>query len=657
MSVHLLASLSNPLGLVALTAAIPIVVFFLLKRRYRQHEVSSTLLWARLMEDVLARAPFRRPTEWLSLALLVCTVALLGLAAAGLRIGTTRAAGTSFLVVIDRSASMGTIGEDGPRFDEVRDGVRGVLEGMQAGDDVTLIAVGPDDPAVLCHRATDPAIADQIFADVSVTAVEGDLVSALTYAAQQATIFQEEGGRPEVLVFSDFAGDRVALEAVATAGVPVLLLQCGAEEPNAGITHAALTGSSAGARLLVTIAARSGDPTPVARTVELYRDETLIDARDVSLPPGGDERAVVFEVDLAERTAEGGADDGERFTVRLAPTDAFSNDDAAYLGVARAPAPVLLHIGEEDPFLRGLAKTFPGLDVRTSRAEDAASLVSDLLRPVDLVIVTEPIDLPPPPALREFYFGILPPQAGLDLGDRAVHPVVMQWDRNDPMLHGVGLEGLQVVASRAVSGPPGVHELVRTTSGAQWVRLALDDREVFVWASGVRESNLVLIPAFPLLVRNLLGESLTGIRSEVRPISSGLRVAAGGGRFDGEVDLRVSAPDGSDQGGSYLSREEFFWSGPLEPGIYTVIATSASAKGHTRYVGMNLFSKLETTSGVETPEASAFAASRSDPGSVEVAAAGALDVERPVWRSLVVAAIALLLLEAGVWAECWRRRP
>lgn len=648
MTVHLMASLSDPLGLLVGLLAVPVVILFLLKRRFRDVEVSSNLLWARLMEDVLARAPFRRPTEWLSLALLLLAIAAAALAAAGLRLGAHRAAGVSYLVVLDVSASMGTVDREGERFARARDAVRDLIDGMQEGDDVTLIEAGGGAPRVACHRLDDPGLVRLVLDEVRVRAAPGALPSALGAAVQTARAIAEERGRPEIVVLSDFAGDATALEEVATAGTPVLFVRCGSDVDNAGVVHASLAGAGArggsedtAGRLLVTA---SANRAVGERTLSLYRDDALVDARVVTFDLAGAERAAVFDVPVPAGV------DSTPFEVRIEPADAFAADDVLYLGVGRGDPPLVLHVGGADPFVRGLVETFPEVEVREAAPADAMAAVADLARPLSLLLVTEPLEGPPPPAQVELYLGCLPSDAGFRFGVEATHPTVLRWERSDRQLRAVGFENLLIVRARSIQAPPDAQTLLETTAGPQLVRRSAVDREVLVWGSDVRDSNLVLTPAFPLLVRNLLAGALGGVHAWMRPLSEGLRVPAGGGRFQGAVDLTVTAPSGERREETFLGREEFAWTGGLELGSYTVEARGAAAPPLVRHVGMNLLSFGETTDTIDAPDPARFEAPE-----VASTTVGTFATERPLWRELVALVLVLLLTEAALWSGAAER--
>lgn len=631
----LLLALGAPLGLLLLIAAVPVVVLFLLKRRRRDVPVGSVLLWSQVLREDLARQPFRRPREWLSLLLLLLAVLGLGLAAADLRSGKPEG-GQSIVVVLDVSASMATVEDGDSRFERARNAVAAAFRGLEDGDGGALVlAAAP--PRIASHLTEDKDLLAAAAAEAEVEAVEADLGAAIDAAVRMA---RPEGGQPAaVAVFSDFAGPELDPARWAAAGVPLRFVVCGSRPPNAGIVHAAVAPAPEGARLLVTVTANAVGEA--RRTLSLSLDGEVADAREVVVPAGGT-ASVVFPLPPGEPGSDA------RCRVALEPPDALALDDEVFAGLARRPPPRVLYAGPPDLFVERLPHAFPGLELVTAEpGPDGAAKPADG-GTFDLAIVAAPLDgAARLPARVVLALGVPPSGSGIEPRGVLDAPALLDWDRRHPALRDLGFENLICVRSQRLEVPEGAKVLVRVTGGPQLVEAPASDRQLLVWASAPGDSNLMLLPAFPLLLRNLLGESLGGVEAEIHRAAVPLQVPAGLRRLQGRVRLSVDPPSGASRDATLDASEPWFWPGRLDPGIYAATSVPSGEDGSGspagRLFGVSLLSESETRALPSPP------APRDLPGAeVSVTAIDSWRAERPLWPWLAAAAALLLAAEALV---------
>ena len=149
-------TLLAPLGLLALLAIPVLIVFYLLRVRYRDHEVSSTYLWEQLTRDLAVHEPWQKPR--FSILLLIQAVLLGALALTLARPTLTSGAQERVhaVVLLDGSASMSATDVSPSRFDRARSLAHDAVRALPDGSTGTVILAGAH-PDVLAAETNDRA--------------------------------------------------------------------------------------------------------------------------------------------------------------------------------------------------------------------------------------------------------------------------------------------------------------------------------------------------------------------------------------------------------------------------------------------------------------------------------------------------------------------
>src|SRR6476469_2461475 len=131
------------LGLLAL--AIPIIIFYMLRLRREELDVSSSLLWRRALQDRTANAPWQRLRRNLLLLLQLLLLLLLVLGLARPFVFSHPTVAGNLVLVLDGSASMQTNDEAGgeSRFARAINEASALIDGMGSDARATLIWAGP----------------------------------------------------------------------------------------------------------------------------------------------------------------------------------------------------------------------------------------------------------------------------------------------------------------------------------------------------------------------------------------------------------------------------------------------------------------------------------------------------------------------------------
>ncbi len=542
----------------------------MLRLRRRDVPVGSTFLWQQLVRDVEANAPWQRLRfSWLLLLqLLIALVAVIAAARPFLTVSSDLAA--NVVLIVDTSASMGTVEVGGPRIVLAQAAARRVIGQLPEGGHVTVVAA--DDSAhVLVSDTDDRAAALAAVDGIVATQVPGDLTDAFALASALAARDSDS----TVVVVTDANADRLPQVGI---GAPVIVERVGSTDGNQAVAALSLLRRAGGAQLDLFVAVSNPSAADATRRLEIYADDVLVDARDLAIPAGQRSEALITSVPQAARVVE----------ARLAGDDALAVDDRAFALVPAAGAVRALLVGPGNAYLENALALLPRLELYAVGADgyaDAIDAAAEDGTPYGIAIFDRIVPAAPPgvPAL---YVGPTATGAFGAVGRIVDGPALDRPDPADPLLRFVDLSTLHIGRARAVTLAEGMRPVVESVAGDPLVAIGrVDGRGVGLLSFALGDSDLPLQVAFPLLMSNLvdallpssdgilppsveLGQPLavtvdpailrlaavtvaTGDRVELDVI--GGRVTVPGPRVIGLVDLQV-VDDGTGAGGDSLGR-------------------------------------------------------------------------------------------------------
>ena len=456
----------HPEGLWLLALAAPVIAFHLYRGRVRRVPVPALLFWEQVLVEEERRTALRRLRHVASLLLSLAAITLLTAAASSPRVTPAR----RWAVVLDTSASMGTIEADGrTRLDRAIDLTRDFLGSRAIGDQAAVH--GSDGPAVpftpdleaLALRLTAPPPARGADLD--------ERIRAALAAGPDVT----------AVVFSDRpmpARERV---------VPV---RVGEPRDNAGWASGHAMRRPGEKRVVLELeAARFGDGP-------FQREEVLrFGGRELARRPAAAGRRE-WVLDPAafpgSRLEEGG-----RVEVLLEPPDALPADDAARFVVPPVVPPpvVVFHGGKPDDFLmHALASLRTGGLVGDVSAAPAARFPELRGRLGEGMIVVFDRVAPPDPPIGAAVLILGAPGPGM-----VEKPSVVDWDRDAPPARAADFGGLLLRRSRVLEGPP----LIRAIEGTVATWTSRGGRAVVELGFALEDSDLAVRPAFLTLLFNL----------------------------------------------------------------------------------------------------------------------------------------------------------
>lgn len=545
--------LTTLLGIGAVFGALTVALYVLRLRR-RPVPVPFTRLWQRVLSDKQSSSLFSKLRQLLSLLLQLAMVAALVLALGDPRGQGHREEGRTFVVLLDASASMAAKDVLPSRFEQARQKVRELIEGMAAADRMLLVRMGAT-PAPLTTLTGDGALLKTALDGVRVHDTGADFDAALRLALDAL----HGQSRPEIVLVSDGAlgalpppgeaagalpgeaaqGDASEeasaggpvpqepeplrsplLDDAAARGVHVSYLPVGSSGNNVAITQFAVRRyplDKARHEVLLEITNTNDEPAEIE--LSLHGDGAIIDVQRLDLA-GGEVWRRLYP-DLGGASAELEA----RIRALDPSRDDLPADDRAYATLPERRRARVLLVTEGNTYL------------------EAAVLLDEYLE----VTVIDPADYPPPGSFdvtifdgvaprREartggaLYLGF-PERAGADTDFPLEHGAELEmfgfdhWDEKTPVLRWMTLPDIQVLTGRELVPRSGDRVLGSSESarGKRRPILVAGRREAgdFV-ALGFdpRRSDLVLRVAWPLFVLNVIdafveesGEALSAFRT------------------------------------------------------------------------------------------------------------------------------------------------
>jgi hypothetical protein len=297
--------------------------------------------------------------------------------------------------------------------------------------------------------------------------------------------------------------------------------------------------------------------------------------------------------------------------------------------IQRKPAQVLL-VSTGNPFLEKVLTLLPNVDLYRIPAQRYLAVEADRF---DIIVFD---DYLPPLLPRGNLLVVNPPDRGpFRTNGELRRPRVAIWDREDPILAFVDIRDMSINRAARLEPIRWARPLITTAEGVPLMASGQDgDRRVVILPFDLRQSNLPLLSAFPILMSNVVNylsppgvvqtpEIRTGAPQSLLPMPQVERV-------------RVVAPD--DRTGDFRSGQ-----GPVTyaatdvPGLYRV---QQFVQGGQQTVDDDLFA-----ANLANPDESDIRPRLSglhNPGPLD---AGVTSLQKELWGVLAALLLPLLLLE------------
>jgi Ca-activated chloride channel family protein len=615
-----------PLGL-ALGVMIPVLIlFYLLKVRRQEFEVGSTYLWQDLLRDLAAHEPWQRFHWSVLLILQLLVVGALVFAVARPFYVAQAEEAVHAVLVIDGGASMQSTDQEPTRFEAAKRAAKEAVRNLADGSLGTVI-LAAEQPRVLAPSTVDRSALERAIDGAQVTYGPADIGQALALASSLgpggAT---PDGSRARLRVFLFTDGAYGAIAGAEADNLDIRLVQIGNSGQNQGITALSARADPQNAnRYQVFARVRNFADEPYRGTLALNVDGNLAESREVTLASDGDDAAtaeyVFSDLPVGARTVE----------ARLAGTDVYTVDNSAYTVLDVGRRSEILLVTNGNVFLEKVLSLLPTGEV--SRVAPRRYLAVDVNQ-YDVVVFDgyAPDVLP-----RGNVLIVSPSESALFTIEGEVRqPKIRGWERDDPLLRFVDLRDVAIARSFRVTPPGWMRTLIDSDAAPLMLAGEQNGQRVVLIPFDLRQSNLPLSAAFPILMSNLLGYLEPVSQATQRDLRPGATVTLS--PLPQTEEIVVRQPGGQSQTFPSEGRPIQFSATSL-PGLYTVLQRAAGQILLEEPFSINASDERESD---VRPKPIALGSGRTLQAN---AAPELVPVNREIWMWLVPPVLALLLFE------------
>lgn len=483
----------TPLGFALASLAVPIILLYMLKLRRRQVQVSSTFLWQQLLRDQQANAPWQKLKRnlLLLLQLLILAALVFALARPALRVPVV--ATGSVIVLLDASASMNAtdVTASQSRFEQARESVTDLINGLSSASSMTLILVGHT-PQTLISSESDKSLLKNALNEARVTQESADWHAAFALAAGAAR-GESGAGKASIVIVSDGGLPESGLPALPgdVSYVPI-----GESQNNIALSALALRMAQQGPQLFAEIT--NYDSIDRNILLSIYFNDDLIDARQLAVKANASGSFTLDNLPNTSGIYKATISNPENNSPNS--LDSLSLDNTAFAVFQSSSARRVLLVSNGNLFLEQLLASLPG--IQPFRALPAADGT---------------IQIPNDPFNLYIFDGIVPPlipKANLLFVNPASNPffevggtykeienVQVQEHR---LTRFVDWSNVHVLEAETVQPPEWAEVLIESDAGPLVFAGETEGQRIAALTFDLKESDLPLQIAYPILFSNLI---------------------------------------------------------------------------------------------------------------------------------------------------------
>ena len=466
----------------AFSIIIPAIILLYFMRPKRQERVvSSTLLWQQASQDLQASRPWQRLriTALLLLQILAAIVIVLVLARPATFIRSP--IGGNTIIILQASASMQATDVPPSRFEEAKNNITDLIDGLGPSDQLSLITMALT-PQVLIAFSSDKSQLTSALQRAKVTNQDADLEQALSLATSLAAGHTDA----QVLVIGD--GHVLPPNQTLVAPFPVHYLQIGTDAPNAALL--ALASHTIQGQLIALAQVANYSHQQRSIPVELYADGKLAGVQTAILPAGASGALQWGPLPPATHFLH----------ARIISQDAMTIDHEAWAITGGSMHGRVLLVTKGNSFLEASLRLQPNINLFETTPDKYANVGNFDLTVFDGFV---PSSLPS----GDIFF-VDPPAGSYIFGKSGAEIIISHISAgsdSQKLLNQVDLSSIHVVRkSHQLTEAPLMQSVIVTPETPLLIAGEQNNRRIAVLSFNLHDSDLPLQPTFPILIYNLV---------------------------------------------------------------------------------------------------------------------------------------------------------
>jgi hypothetical protein len=347
-----------------------IALLYLLKRRYIDTEVSSHMLWRRILREQEANQPWQRLRRQLLLLLQLTAAALFVLALMQPLFRGQQTAKSHIFFVIDASASMQTLTDHGTRLEQAKQSILTYARDKAQNRSYSLLVM-KDQPELLLQRESSVTNLQAALVKVAPFYGKTNVQEALSLAS--ALTREESDG--EVRIYTDRQWEEKNEGITFSVPVSIQDFQEQNAEVNVAITQFGIKGIQNGTDFRAVAVLKNWGTANTSLKTTIFADSQAVRTDSLQLK-GGEQKSIYFE-NLTR---------ANMYKFQLEGKDALEADNSAYAFPEGTGRTQVAYVGNGNLFLQK-ALTLGKTDVLHIQKNDDGTYPPPLGLKFDLILV------------------------------------------------------------------------------------------------------------------------------------------------------------------------------------------------------------------------------------------------------------------------------